>query len=132
MHATHFSKPNEQTKSVQARSKKVQLLTWRTRRIMKIACLIPFYSIFSLLSICLPKADISFSPWLDVVQALALGSFFLLMCEFVSESPAERDVFFAALVVRDEKRPSIGGGGLLWYRVSCSFSVQNFNSYILT
>jgi hypothetical protein len=98
---------------------------------MKIACLIPFYSIFSLLSICFPKADVSLSPWLDVVQAFALGSFFLLMCEFVSESPVERDVFFGALVVPEKKGPSSSDGGLLWYRVSCSFSVQSFNSYIL-
>ncbi|KUJ12641.1 uncharacterized protein LY89DRAFT_785951 [Mollisia scopiformis] len=98
MHATHLSKPNEQIK------------------IMKIGLLIPFYSILSLLSICFPKGAVDITPWLDLVQSVALGSFFLLMCEFVSENPSQRDLFFAALVVRDKKSPSGKGGGLAWYR----------------
>ena len=88
---------------------------------MKVACIIPFYSIISFLSICFPKSDVYISPWLDPVQALALGSFFLLMCEFISESPAQRDVFFAALVVPDKNGASGKGQGLIWYRVSIHF-----------
>ncbi len=85
---------------------------------MKIATFIPFYSIISFLSICFPTAEVYISPWVNLVEAFALGSFFLLMCEFVSESPAQRNVFFAALVIPEKK----GGGGsniggLAWYRV---------------
>ena len=85
---------------------------------MKIGCLIPFYSIFSFLSICFPKAYVYLDPWLDVFQSVALGSFFLLMCEFVSPSAEQRDVFFAALKVPDKKAAGGTGGGLVWYRVS--------------
>jgi hypothetical protein len=84
---------------------------------MKIAILIPFYSIFSFLSICFPKSSVSLTPWVNVVEAFAMGSFFLLMCEFVSPSAAKRDVFFAALLVPDKKAPGGQGGGLGWYRV---------------
>lgn len=84
---------------------------------MKIATLIPSYSLLSFLSIYFPRAAVYISPWLDTIQAFALGSFFLLMCEFISESPTERDVFFAALVVKDKKSPNGQGNGLAWYRV---------------
>ncbi|CZR59964.1 uncharacterized protein PAC_09859 [Phialocephala subalpina] len=98
IHATHLSKPNEQIK------------------IMKVGLLIPFYSILCFLSVCFPKAHVDIAPWLDVVQSLALGSFFLLMCEFVSENPSQREVFFAAFAVPSKKSPGEKGGGLVWYR----------------
>jgi Organic solute transporter Ostalpha len=85
---------------------------------MKIACLIPFYSILSTLSVCFPKAHVYLDPWLEVFQSVALGSFFLLMCEFVSPSEKQRDVFFAALKVPDKKAGSGTRDGLIWYRVS--------------
>ncbi|KAE9377553.1 hypothetical protein N431DRAFT_451734 [Stipitochalara longipes BDJ] len=83
---------------------------------MKICWLIPFFSIISFLSIYHPEAYIYLSPWLNVVESIAMGSFFLLLCEFVSESRAERDVFFAAFVVVDKKAPNGNRGGLPWYR----------------
>jgi len=82
---------------------------------LKIACLIPFYSIFSFLAICFPPAFVYLIPWIAVFQAVALGSFFLLLCEFISPSPAQRDVFFAALQVPNEKGTA-GAAGLTWYR----------------
>ncbi|KAK5287023.1 hypothetical protein LTR14_009440 [Exophiala xenobiotica] len=98
-HATHFSKPNEQTK------------------ILKISALIPIYSIISWITIAAPNSYIYLDPWLDFFQSIALGSFFLLLCEFVSPSAQHRDVFFAALEVPKSRR---GGGkqvdGLEWYR----------------
>ena len=99
---------------------------------MRIACLIPFYSLFSLLSICFPKADVYISPWLDVVQAFALGSFFLLMCEFVSEDTQERDSFFNALEIKDKKGRKPSGGSLFWYRVSDHSSAMGPDSHICT
>src|SRR5271163_3349241 len=83
---------------------------------MKIAFLIPLYSVFSFLSICFPKAFVYLVPWLSVFQSIALGSFFLLMCEWVSPSETQRAVFFAALKVPD-KTGVTGAGGLTWYRV---------------
>ncbi|KAK5324743.1 hypothetical protein LTR93_004218 [Exophiala xenobiotica] len=98
-HATHFSKPNEQTK------------------ILKISALIPIYSIISWITIAAPNSYIYLDPWLDFFQSIALGSLFLLLCEFVSPSAQHRDVFFAALEVPKSRR---GGGkqvdGLEWYR----------------
>ncbi|KAL4791935.1 organic solute transporter Ostalpha-domain-containing protein [Aspergillus venezuelensis] len=76
-HATHLSKPQEQIK------------------IMKICLLLPLYSITSFLAICFPTAAVSITPWMEVYQALALGSFFLLLCEFLSVDHAgDVDEFF--------------------------------------
>ncbi|KAI1629515.1 organic solute transporter Ostalpha-domain-containing protein [Exophiala viscosa] len=100
-HATHFSRPNEQSK------------------ILKICALIPIYSILSFLSIAFPNTYIYLDPWIEFFQGIALGSFFLLLCEFVSPSASSRDVFFAALQV-PKSRLSRGGkqpvDGLEWYR----------------
>ena len=84
---------------------------------MRVATLIPLYSLFSFLSICFPYARVYLHPWLDVFQSQALVSFFLLMCEFVSPSHDQRDIFFAALTVRDKKSPDGTRGSLEWYRV---------------
>lgn len=84
---------------------------------MKICLLIPLFSIFSFLSILSPKSYVYLSPWLYLVESIAIGAFFLLLCEYISESGAERDVFFAALVVADKKAANGQGGGLPWYRV---------------
>ncbi|CAM1501442.1 Fc.00g034260.m01.CDS01 [Cosmosporella sp. VM-42] len=78
MHATHLLKPNEQIK------------------IMKIGSLITMYSTICFLSVCFPKAEVYVHPWLDFVEAIALGSFFLLLCEYISPNHEQRYVFFAA------------------------------------
>jgi len=90
---------------------------------MKIALLIPLYSIFSFLSICFPISFVYLVPWLHLFQAFALGSFFLLMCEFVSPSSEQRDVFFAALRVLDKREAGGVGDGLTWYRVRTATSI---------
>lgn len=89
------------------------------KRILKICTLIPVYSLGSWISIAAPSSYIYLDPWLEFYQGIALGSFFLLLCEYVSPSAASRDVFFAALKV-PEKRLGRGSGkeidGLEWYR----------------
>ncbi|KAK7734842.1 hypothetical protein SLS63_004262 [Diaporthe eres] len=65
-HATHFSNPNEQLK------------------ILRISALLPVTSTIMLVGILVPKSYFYIHPWADVMQALALGNFFLLMLEFVS------------------------------------------------
>jgi len=84
---------------------------------MRISLLIPMYSLISFLCICFPKSTVNLLPWLDVFQAQALVSFFLLMCEYVSTSHEQRDVFFATLTVKDKKAPRGRRSVYRWYRV---------------
>ncbi|KAK2060047.1 hypothetical protein LY76DRAFT_645023 [Colletotrichum caudatum] len=98
LHATHLSKSNEQIK------------------ILRISLLIPFWSIFSFLAVCFPTAEVYLHPWLEFVQAICLGTFFLLLCEFVSPSAHHRDVFFAALTVKNKKAADGEENGLEWFR----------------
>ncbi|WYZ35072.1 hypothetical protein EsH8_I_001348 [Colletotrichum jinshuiense] len=98
LHATHLSKSNEQIK------------------ILRISLIIPFWSIISFLSICFPTAEVYLHPWLEFVQSICLGTFFLLLCEFVSPSAHHRDVFFAALTVKNKKAPTGQQNGLEWFR----------------
>lgn len=89
------------------------------KRILKICTLIPVYSIGSWISIAWPNSYIYIYPWLEFYQGIALGSFFLLLCEYVSPSAASRDVFFAALKVPNKRRGRDSGkeiDGLAWYR----------------
>ncbi|EXJ86043.1 hypothetical protein A1O1_06412 [Capronia coronata CBS 617.96] len=95
-HAMHFSRPNEQTK------------------ILKICALIPIYAVLSFITIAVPDSYVYLTPWIEVFQAIALGSFFLLLCEYVSPSAQTRDVFFAALKVSEKKGKQVQGLG--WYR----------------
>ncbi|KAF4339938.1 hypothetical protein FBEOM_6163 [Fusarium beomiforme] len=73
MHATHLSNPTEQVK------------------IMRIGTLISAFSIISFLSICFPKASVYIEPWLHVYEGFALGSFFLLLCDYVSPNRDQQD-----------------------------------------
>ncbi|WQF77532.1 Putative organic solute transporter subunit alpha/Transmembrane protein [Colletotrichum destructivum] len=99
LHVTHLSKRNEQIK------------------ILRISLIIPFWSIISFLSICFPSAEVYLHPWLESVQSICLGTFFLLLCEFVSPSAQHRDVFFAALTVKNKKAADGEQNGLEWFRV---------------
>ena len=74
---------------------------------MKIGSLITMYSTICFLSVCFPEAEVYIHPWLDLVEAVALGSFFLLLCEFVSPNHEQRYVFFAT------KRMD----GVQWFKV---------------
>jgi len=91
----------------------------KPHRIMRICLLIPLYSVFAFMSICFPNGFVYLTPWLDVFQSIALGSFFLLLCEFILPSYHQRDVFFAALKVPHGKKHEKSGpiSGLTWYRV---------------
>src|ERR1700753_3903505 len=101
---------------------------------MKICLLLPLYSIISILSLVYAEVDVYLHPWLNVVE-----SFFLLLLEYISESRAERDVFFAALVIVDKKAQRKGQssqkGGLPWYRVcsrSIAYVIQRVNTSLET
>ncbi|KAJ4256182.1 hypothetical protein NW762_009260 [Fusarium torreyae] len=77
LHATHLSNPSEQVK------------------IMRIGTLISMFGVISLLSISFPSAAVYIKPWLHAYEGFALGSFFLLLCDYVSPHRDQRDVFFA-------------------------------------
>lgn len=79
--------------------------------------LIPFYAIICFLSIAFPEAFVYLDPWLEFVQSISLEAYFLLMCQFVSPSDTQRDVFFATLVIEDKKSPTGQKDGLVWFRV---------------
>jgi len=98
IHGIRLTKPNEQIK------------------IMKIASIVPAYSLISFIAVVRPGSYVYLEPWLDFFQSVALGYFFLLLCEYVSPSEEQRDLFFAALQVKDKKAPGGIGGGLAWYR----------------
>ena len=89
---------------------------------MKICILIPCYSVLSWIGIAWPNTYVYLLPWIEFFQAFAVGSFFLLLCEFVSPSSQWRDVFFAALEMPAKKKGKKAGqkvDGLEFYRVSC-------------
>ncbi|KAM0235208.1 hypothetical protein ACHAPO_006005 [Fusarium lateritium] len=77
LHATHLSNPSEQVK------------------IMRVGNLISAFALISFLCICFPTAEVYIQPWLHVFEGFALGSFFLLLCDYVSPHRDQRDVFFA-------------------------------------
>lgn len=91
-------------------------------RILKICVLIPLYTVLSFVTVVAPDSYVYLTPWIDVYQAIALGSFFLLLCEYVSPSLESRDVFFAAMSVPLKgKKQGQSISGLEFYRV-CSQS----------
>ena len=74
---------------------------------MRIGTLITMFALISFLSVCYPEAEVYIHPWLDPVEGFALGSFFLLLCDYVSPHQHEREAFFAA------KQKN----GLKWFKV---------------
>ncbi|KAA8648645.1 hypothetical protein EYZ11_010637 [Aspergillus tanneri] len=61
-------------------------------------------------------ASVYLEPWLEYMQAMALGSFFLLLCQFISgDYQTEVGLFFAAFEAPQEKnKPQVSG--LEWFR----------------
>lgn len=94
---------------------------------MRISIFIPVYGVLCFLSVVAPQTYVYLHPWTDLAEAMALGNFFLLMCELVSPNEDERDTFFAALDVpaKQSRRGRRSGAassstpqdGLTWYRV---------------
>ncbi|KAK0386723.1 hypothetical protein NLU13_6558 [Sarocladium strictum] len=85
MHSTHFSNPKQQG------------------NIMRIALLIPIFALISWLSLAFPVAYVYINPWIDVVEAWSLCSFFLLLCEYMAPSEQERNAFLATKNIPGKK-----------------------------
>ena len=79
LHATHFSNPAQQLK------------------IIRIIMVIPVYSLYSFFCVVFAQAQVSLLPWQDLVQAFALGNFFLLLLELISPHEDQRSLFFAGI-----------------------------------
>lgn len=99
-HATHFSRPREQLK------------------ILRICLLIPVATVVQFIGQVVPAAYFYILPWADMMQALALANFFLLMLEFISPhgGAAERDIFFAGVQVPPRRKNRPPRDGTTWYR----------------
>ena len=107
LHATHFSRPAEQAK------------------IIRIIHIIPTYSLISWFCIFFPQSYYYLAPWLDLVQAICLATFFLLLCEFISSNEDQRSLFFAAIDIKSKRNKKAASGRetfdspekkLMWYR----------------
>jgi membrane-associated phospholipid phosphatase len=88
---------------------------------MKIGALITTYALVSFFSVAFPEASVYMHPWLDVIEGTALGSFFLLLCDYISPSQEQREIFFAT-------KPKCG---IRWFKVRwlasiilCSWDLQ--------
>ena len=75
------------------------------------------FAVGSWVSVVWPTADVYIHPILDFVEACALASFFLLMCEWISPSREQRDIFFAAKNVPNKKHPEKSQNGAKWFKV---------------
>lgn len=96
---------------------------------MRICILIPIYGILSFIAIVAPVSFAYINPWIDVFQAVALGDFFLLMCEFITPNERHRDLFFSALEIPQKKKNKAAVDGLTWYRVGGSLDSRFENLY---
>lgn len=124
-HATHLSEPREQVKyELKIPIYIDPVLVTNFSRIMRVALLVPIYSIISLLCISFPTAEVYLRPWLEVAQANCLASYFLLLCEFVSPHTEGRDLFFATIEIRDKRAARKGPvDGVQWFRVSLGITI---------
>lgn len=86
-------------------------------RIMRICFVISLYAGFSWLSIVFPNSYVYLTPWQEYFQGIALGSFFLLLCQFVSPDDRQRENYFAPLQIKQKKGGKLPMDGLTWYRV---------------
>lgn len=125
-HATHLSVPREQLKYIPhyrlyvapfCRARFSLLTYFNLSRIMRVALLVPSYSIICFLCICLPNAAVYLLPWLDVFTASCLAAYFLLLCEYVSPHDHGRDLFFSTIELKDKRARKQGMDGAKWFRV---------------
>ena len=91
--------------------------------------LVPAFSLYSFFCVVFAQAQVSLLPWQELVQALALGNFFLLMLELISPHEDQRSLFFAGIDLpgigeafgvggknKKPKKPKKPIDALAWYR----------------
>ncbi|CEO60463.1 hypothetical protein PMG11_05090 [Penicillium brasilianum] len=95
-HSLRFSNPNEQLK------------------IMRIATLLPIYSILSFISICFPNSYVYLTGWVEVIEGIALYTFLMLLCDFLAPNDRNRVDFFASLRIPSRMDKTKTNDGLTW------------------
>lgn len=86
---------------------------------MRVISLVPLYAIVNLLCICFPQAQVYLDPILELIQALCLASYFMLLCEYISPHDEGRDGFFSQIEIKDKKAEGgVVQDGVKWFAVS--------------
>lgn len=90
---------------------------------MRIATLLPIYSILSFISICFPNSYVYLTGWVEVIEGIALYTFLMLLCDFLAPNDRNRVDFFASLRIPSRMDKTKTNDGLTWLQVSqVSFS----------
>ncbi|KAI9753215.1 MAG: Phosphatidylglycerol/phosphatidylinositol transfer protein [Chaenotheca gracillima] len=95
LHATHYAQPMEQ------------------RHIIRILFMIPIYSIVSFLSFLYYRHAVYFQVIRDCYEAIAIASFFSLLCYYIGPTLHDQKDFFRALPVRGWILP------ISWFKRCC-------------
>lgn len=85
---------------------------------MRVISLVPLYAIVNLLCVCFPQAQVYLDPILELIQALCLASYFMLLCEYISPHNEGRDGFFSQIQIEDKKAEGgVVQDGVKWFSV---------------
>lgn len=84
---------------------------------MRIATLMPIYSILSFISICFPNAYVYLVGWVEVIQGIALYTFLMLLCDFLAPNDRNRIIFFSSLRIPGRTDKNKTTDGLTWLQV---------------
>lgn len=88
---------------------------------MRIATLLPIYSILSFIPICFPNAYVYLVGWVEVIQGIALYTFLMLLCDFLAPSDRNRIIFFSSLRIPGRTDKNKTTDGLTWLQVVHSY-----------
>ncbi|KAL9620652.1 MAG: hypothetical protein Q9160_004788 [Pyrenula sp. 1 TL-2023] len=103
---------------------------------MRITSLMIFYSVLSFLCIVFPHIFTYIEPWIDFYEAIALATFFLLLCDFVSPHEDRRQSFFQRLPIKDRKgnitSPSASKAYTRWWVLIFQYPVVAFGVAVAT
>ncbi|KAJ5217297.1 hypothetical protein N7468_010305 [Penicillium chermesinum] len=106
MHALRFSNPNEQSK------------------IMRIAHMLPAYSILSFIAIVWPGTYVYMTGWVEVFQAIALYAYLMLCVDFLAPRDQDKIDFFTSLKVPKSFKKGKYREGLSWFKLTYYSVVQ--------
>lgn len=88
---------------------------------MRIATLLPIYSILSFIPICFPNAYVYLVGWVEVIQGIALYTFLMLLCDFLAPNDRNRIIFFSSLRIPGRTDKNKTTDGLTWLQVGHSY-----------
>ena len=85
---------------------------------MRVASLVPLYAIFGLIGICVPDTNAYLDPLVIIFESNSLISYFLLLCEYISEDHDQHAEYFTTIILKDRRASKKGVDGAKWFRVS--------------